>query len=997
MKRQTISIAGGEKYCVEDVLGTGGMGIVYLARDLSCGRPIALKLIAENNLHSDSIAQFVREACVTADLEHPNIVPVHELGQDTSGRFYYTMKCVNGITLADILIDLRKGNQAIIRDYPLERLLTIFLKVCDAVAFAHSKGIIHKDLKPANVMVGSYGEVVVLDWGLARYLNGDPDAMWSEEGISCPFIQTWLHTALPDEVFSETNALKRNSVEGTPGYIAPEMIDPSNGCVDQLSDIYALGGLLYSILTLKPSVRDPDVGEMIRRILAGDITAPEDVPLEESEVKHILHHCRDGHIPPELSDMVMKAMSVQKELRYQTVREFQEDIERYQQGMAWHLIYEMPANDLGATLHWTAAGGTLEYVGNALRISGGAPQVLLFRQALQGNIRFEFECRIDSEYLNDVGCFISAEPSEDITGIPQTGYEFKYGAHGNKLSVLTREQRILWMQQHAPLRKGELYQVMAERMGNSLRMTVNGRELFHIADNKPLTGPTRTAVGLLGWMSDTYYTGIKIHTLGVPWKHDVLDLAEQHFTKRHYSTALDLFQDVMDSFPVKQRLQAAREGYKRARSCQYAEDHLNEWKERVEQAWPGRHIRMEVTQDGLRVMLAGQQITRLDPLKGMPISVLDCSGNQIESLAPLQDMPLTSLNCGRNPISDLTPLKGMALTQFYCESCRIVCLDALAGMPLVSLNSENNPLDGNLTPLKNMPLDWLSCVRCHVSDLSPLRGMTLKALYCDCNQISTIEPLNGMPLLTLTCSGNTISNLSPLRGTRLTTLHAGANQIRDLSPLAEMPLTMLSIQQNNVENLDPLTALPLSVLTCGANRFLSIGKLVNHPPETFLYDSESLSMEEMQWLLQRWSSDFRYQRHAEDARLIIASRKKDSATLKQMARRDDHGRYYLIIPRFMTWDAARTYCEDLGGHLLTIRSESENNFVNRMFPGGCWFWMGLFVDETGPRWVTGYPVEYTALVDGFKRLLPGPKVYTCGHWTHDLLENAVNPFMIEWD
>ncbi|MDD2237504.1 MAG: serine/threonine-protein kinase, partial [Kiritimatiellae bacterium] len=357
MKKQTISTAGGEKYYIEDILGTGGMGVVYLARDLICGRPIALKLVSQQDIRSESISRLVREARLTADLEHPNIIPVHELGQDTNGSFYYTMKCVNGITLADILIALRKGNQEIIRDYPLEKLLTVFLKVCDAVSFAHSRGIIHQDLKPSNIMVGGFGEVVVLDWGLARYLHGGAKSgkpiNSSTSPGACP---------LPDwasGIFSDTTTLKRDSVEGTPGFIAPELLDASFGAVDELSDIYALGGLLYSILALKPAVSGEDVGEMIRRIVEGDITPPEDVPLQESEVKHIMHHCRDGRIPPELSDMVMKAMSLKKEFRYQNVREFQQDIECYQQGMVWHLIYEMPQNDLEATLHWEVAGGTL--------------------------------------------------------------------------------------------------------------------------------------------------------------------------------------------------------------------------------------------------------------------------------------------------------------------------------------------------------------------------------------------------------------------------------------------------------------------------------------------------------------------------------------------------------------------------------------------------------------------------------------------------------------
>jgi serine/threonine protein kinase len=136
-------------------------------------------MLDSGKLTPEQVVRFIEEAQVTAQLEHPSIVPVHELGVDENGNVFYTMKYVRGTSLQAVLDGIRHGDAATIRDYPLSRLLTIYLKACDALAFAHSRGVVHRDLKPDNVMLGDYGEVLVVDWGIAKVLSGgntEPDA-----------------------------------------------------------------------------------------------------------------------------------------------------------------------------------------------------------------------------------------------------------------------------------------------------------------------------------------------------------------------------------------------------------------------------------------------------------------------------------------------------------------------------------------------------------------------------------------------------------------------------------------------------------------------------------------------------------------------------------------------------------------------------------------------------------------------------------------------------
>ena len=168
----------GVRYIRGSVVASGGMGAIHEARQAGMGRKVAMKVM----LHAwkeNSVARFLDEARITGMLERPNIVPVHELGVDEEGQLYYTMKFVRGVTLAEVIGGLKLGTGETARKYPLAALLTIFQKVCDAVAFAHSRGVWHRDLKPENIMIGDFGEVLVMDWGLAKeagFVPGEPTA-----------------------------------------------------------------------------------------------------------------------------------------------------------------------------------------------------------------------------------------------------------------------------------------------------------------------------------------------------------------------------------------------------------------------------------------------------------------------------------------------------------------------------------------------------------------------------------------------------------------------------------------------------------------------------------------------------------------------------------------------------------------------------------------------------------------------------------------------------
>ena len=1012
---------GDRKYRVRGVVGKGGMGVVYKAKDLHFLRTVAMKVLMRGKKYrEEDLQRFIEEAQITSQLEHPNIVPIHEMANDEKGNVYYTMKYVDGLTLTDVLKNIRKGLTQYIEQYPLSRLLNIFQKTCDAVAFAHSRGVMHQDLKPSNIMIGDYGEVLVLDWGLARVIDHEQYSKYKErvatdqmtervipertvqyEKVEVEVPREFLHT---DHVESELRT-EGGSIIGTPGFMAPEQIQ-SHGIytqVDQRSDIYSLGAILYSILTLHPPVMGHDIRRILNKIIEGDIALPESYnhpegkALSEDRAEWKLPHCTQSRIPVALSEIAMKALSNNPNHRYQSVKEMQQDIEAYQNGLIWNVVLEDDFSDADLLSRWEVYGGRWDIADEELRLCAGDPQILLLKEPLAGDVRIEFECRQESAYLTDMACVIAGVKTENWKEIPSSGYLFKFGGYSNSMNVLERSGNKFWSMPASPLVRGKWYRVRIERIGSTLKMMVNGREIINVVDKDPLSGTDRCAIGLVGSMTDSRYSHVKISRLGVPRKADVLEIAEKHLQKGHFITATDLFQDIIDSSPEPDRIDRAEKGIEIARKRRHLVKDLPAWKDELQRVWPNARIALRMDNDGVTVDLSHTGIRDLEPLRGMPITTLICDANAVQNLDPLSGMPLKMLNCAGNPIESLEPLRDMALNTLICEGCPVESLEPLRGMPLNMINCGGGCLSSGLEPLRGMPLTWLACWGADVASLEPLRGMALTALYCDGNHIEDLDPLRGMPLGRLICSGNFIASLEPISVAPLTTLHCGENRIRDLGPVSALDLNILTCHCNLIESIGPLADLSLNSLNCGGNLLTSIDFLAKRPPDTFLFDCDTISTQELEWLHRSWSRDFRFSLQSRHAEVLLALRHRDVDRLKQLAT-DYKGRKFLYIPKSMRWEDAHYFCEGLGGHLAVIPDEETNSFVVSMMPEGSWFWVGLRTDASGKhRWVTGDRFEYGRFSDCIRERKPGEKLFCDGVFSSENFSDAHNPFMIEWE
>ena len=270
-------------------LAKGGAAVLRSCRDNNLGRTVVMKTLHPHLANHEYLrARFLREARVTAQLQHPNTVPVYEMGQDTEGRLYFTMKKVEGDTLRDILEDQIAEQREAIDTYNLDRLLGVLIQVCNALSYAHAHGVVHRDVKPENILIGSYGEVLLLDWGVAKVWAAADDELE---------IAIMEHEELTDV----------GQRPGTPLYMSPEQVR-GGGNIDARTDIYSIGVVLYEILTLKEPHRGERVAETFEMIM-------KERPIPPAE------RAPARHIPKPLARIAMRALEKDPQDRFQTMQD----------------------------------------------------------------------------------------------------------------------------------------------------------------------------------------------------------------------------------------------------------------------------------------------------------------------------------------------------------------------------------------------------------------------------------------------------------------------------------------------------------------------------------------------------------------------------------------------------------------------------------------------------------------------------------------------------
>jgi eukaryotic-like serine/threonine-protein kinase len=244
---------------IERTLGEGGMAVVHLATQVSLGRKVAVKTLYPDTRDDASTLRLVREAWVTGALEHPNVVPVYDIDVDPGGSPVIVLKRIEGVHWGELMHDAPRIEASFGARDALRWNLEVLMQVCNAAHFAHSRGIVHRDLKPENVMIGGFGEVYVLDWGIAVSLRDDAEGRLAR-------------------------ARDAKEMAGTPAYMAPEMLGAEVGSLSERTDVYLLGAILYEIVAGRPPHTGADLVEIVSSVVISEPAMPDHVPRELARV-----------------------------------------------------------------------------------------------------------------------------------------------------------------------------------------------------------------------------------------------------------------------------------------------------------------------------------------------------------------------------------------------------------------------------------------------------------------------------------------------------------------------------------------------------------------------------------------------------------------------------------------------------------------------------------------------------------------------------------------
>jgi len=663
---QTTQPSNYDRYEITRQLAKGGMGEVYLAVDHQLHRHVALKVMTpEVAANKDLADRFTQEALVLGRLDHPHIVPIHDLGKDTQERNYYAMKFVRGTTLKEVLHALRQGQASVVERYPLPRLLDVYSKVCDAVAYAHSKGIIHRDLKPANIMIGEFGEVMVMDWGISKILN-QPES-----------------SILPEESSNSKEGTRYGTIMGTPSFMAPEQAAGQLEAINERTDIYSLGAILYNILALRPPITGSSTdAQVIERIQSGQITPPIVYNNDLNNVTVPLH-CPDHRIPEALSAVAMQALSKEQSNRYADVHSLQRDVAAFTAG------YAPKAEKAGLFRQMRLT------VRRHALLAAASSVIILLTLAFASHAYWN-----EHQQGKAIARYVAAAPQCYVLA----GKLMKRGLFSEALSPAELSTQLVSDKPEYWVRLARV-QLALHQPTAALRSIRHAEKLGH-SDKF-----TEQAGEICQKLSDEYGPGtLPLHALGIVF----------HWQNRRGMS--------MDARHTLGRIEIEKSA-----SWAAAQNAIKEI---------GLSGRVQRDQHGyLKINLASTKMRDLSPFSRLPIYSLNLWQTQISNLEALRHMPLRQLSLAYTSITDLRPLKGRPLQSLTIAYSPVEDLTPLEGAPIMHLHLSSTKAH-DLLPLKNMPLKTLHLDQTPITNLKPLAGLPIRELRLDgCEKLQDLTPL----------------------------------------------------------------------------------------------------------------------------------------------------------------------------------------------------------------------------------------------------------------
>jgi len=544
-----------DRYEIIKLLGRGGMGTVYLCSDPDLQRSVAVKVLSAKKGAQALPAlrlRFLREALTTARLQHPGIPPVYDVRQQANGQIYYVMKPIEGRPLVAVLQDLRAGVPKTVEEFDLYRLIQVLREVCQTLQYAHNKGYIHRDLKPANIFVGDFGEVYIIDWGLTKVLRDalqagaapppevDEAAVARAEAEAEALTRTRrLEEAAPSADTGpsvDRTLTMQGDVLGTLSYMPPEQASGKMGALGRQADVYALGVILYEMLTLELPIRGESFRDILAQKVRGDV-----VPAERRAVT------RD--IPPELSAIATQAMNPAPEERIKSVKEFSDALEFWLEGKSQFRPAtksvidpaDFQALPRDARKAWEIHRDAIT-TGPAGRRGRGDNVYLLFEREFAGDIRFSvnviaYPLAERADRIAEFALVLNATVPKPWQGFVD-GYSIHFGASRNTRAFISKNDVEVVSNEHLVLEPRRRYRLTVERSGNDIRVMVNRQVVLFYHDTDPLTG---LRLGLLHKGSNVAYFGIRVQTRGLPTSIAAIEVPEALMAEGCHEGALKRF------------------------------------------------------------------------------------------------------------------------------------------------------------------------------------------------------------------------------------------------------------------------------------------------------------------------------------------------------------------------------------------------------------------------------------------------------------------------
>lgn len=511
-------------YQVLNSIGKGGMGEVFLAYDTTCGRRIALKKIRPDLLtHQQLHNRFLKEARITSQLTHPAIIPIYAIHSEGE-LTYYTMPYVEGMTLKQILRGARKQEKNgakldhIAQSIPA--LIRIFLSICQAVAYAHSKQVLHRDLKPENIIVGQYGQIVILDWGLAKIVPSGETSSADDNDLS-------INDEDPDSSHQLTHA---GRIVGTVSYMAPERAKGEPATFR--TDIYSLGVILYQMLTLKQPFLRASLKEFRQNLSKEKLIDPIEIA-----------PYRD--VPKSLSRVVLNCLAVNPEQRYPSVDNLIHDLENYIEGRSeWFQIAEL---DINKKSDWEFQENVLiaEHITltREHEVSNWV-SLMISKASFQENIKLEAKVKLGDKG-HGIGFLLSIPEAAERTHL-NDGYCLWIGNESGKSTKLLRSTVEVMHSSDIGLKQGQWHTVSIEKIDNNLHFYLDGEKQFSYISHLPLVG---THIGLLSRDADFSINDFFVYVGSQNVTVNCLAVPDAFLAHKDYTTALNEYRRIGYSFP----------------------------------------------------------------------------------------------------------------------------------------------------------------------------------------------------------------------------------------------------------------------------------------------------------------------------------------------------------------------------------------------------------------------------------------------------------------